>query len=77
MHASKNVVVCLKTTSTAVIEDCKGIEFVKYPKSDNIPSVSDFDSPLSSDNFTTSERYDGIDDIFDGLDINHLTYTPH
>ncbi|TIC27065.1 hypothetical protein E3Q11_02754 [Wallemia mellicola] len=77
MHASENVVVCLKTTSTAVIEDCKGIVFVKHPKSDSIPSVSDFDSPLSSDNFTTSERYNGLDDIFDSLDINHLKFTPH
>ncbi|TIA84535.1 hypothetical protein E3P92_03450 [Wallemia ichthyophaga] len=76
IHKSHNVTIALSISSTAIMESCTNITFVKHPKATNIPVVSDFDDPVSSSNFTCSENTGRVEDIVKQPTLAQLAYLP-
>ncbi|TIA88283.1 hypothetical protein E3P99_02673 [Wallemia hederae] len=72
IHNSHNVTIALSTSSTAILESCTQLTFVKH--GDSAPKVSDFDSPISSTNYNFSEDSDKIAEICSGPALAQLAF---
>ena len=72
IHNSNNVTIALSTSSTAILESCTQLTFVKHK--DSAPQVSDFDSPISSTNYKYSEDSGKIAEICSSPALAQLAY---